>query len=101
MNDCNRQTVSAGKLNILLRSDRPEEKEQAVAQLVDLLTSEDSEDHNRAYRLFQEGIDEALFCSCLNYGSLVHSFTHPLLDVLARAIERWAGRPERPRAMMR
>lgn len=92
MNDCDCQMAPAEQLKNMLSLDRPKEKEQAIAYLVGLLTSEDRMDRNHGYQLFHEGIDEALFCSCLDYGSLVGSSTNPLLEVLARAIELWAAR---------
>jgi|GEM_PF-3422744 len=98
MNDCNCQTAPAERLMGLLRSDLPEEKEQAITCLVGLLTSEDKMDRNRGYRLFHEGVDEALFCSCLDYGSLVGGSTHPLFEALSRAVELWAARASSPPA---
>lgn len=46
--------------------------------------------------VFAEGINDALFCSCFNYGSLVGAFTHPLLDVMTRSLEIWAAGTRAP-----
>jgi hypothetical protein len=43
---------------------------------------------------FEEGLKEALFCSCLNYGSLAGGFTDPLIEIVMRTVEFWAGRSE-------
>jgi hypothetical protein len=95
MDSCDCRTVSMEQLKVLLESDRPEETEQAVAHLVRLLTSDDKDDRDRGYHLFRQGLEQALFRSCLNYGSLVRSFTHPLVNVLARTTESWASRTAR------
>ncbi len=92
MSDCNCQMAPAEQLKNLLNSDRPKDKEQAIACLVGFLTSEDRMDRDHGYQLFHEGIDEALFCSCLDYGSLVGGSTNPLLEALSRAVELWAAR---------
>ena len=90
MDDCNCPLVTTAELKALLNSENAQEKEQAIACLLALLTSRDERARARGYELFEEGINDALFCSCLNYRSLVRGFTHPLLQVVTRAVETWA-----------
>jgi hypothetical protein len=82
------------ELDALVRSEKPEEREAAIAHVVHLLTSADPDTRRQGYALFEEGISEALFCSCLNYGSLASGFTEPLVDILVRAVEFWAAPAE-------
>ncbi len=82
--------MTADKLKTLLNSGRAEEIEQAVEYLVRLLTSRDEETRHRGYELFEEGVKEALYRSCLNYGSLAGGFTRPLMTVVTRTVEFWA-----------
>ena len=90
MTRCECQMAGASELRGRLNSDKPDEREQAVNYLVSLLTSRDESDRHHGYELYKEGIDEALFRSCLEYRGLIGGFTHPLLDVVARAVEFWA-----------
>jgi hypothetical protein len=89
MENCNCQ-MTAGEMKALFESGTPESGAKAVEYLVGLLTSHDRNERTHGYELFKEAIGDALFCSCLNYGSLVGGFTHPLQEVLVKAIERWA-----------
>ncbi len=79
------------QIDTLLLSDEERERERASEELVRLLTSTDRNDRLRGYAMFREGLNEALYRSCLNYRSLVGGFTHPLETILARAIEAWAA----------
>lgn len=54
-------------------------KERMLTHIEALLTSGDAQMRARGYALLEEGINDALFCSCLNYRSLGGSFT-PLAD---------------------
>jgi hypothetical protein len=100
MHACNPQLIK-DELQSLVRSERKEEREAAVAHVVRLLTSADAEVRRQGYALFREGIAETLFCSCLNYGSLAGGFTEPLIDIVTRTVEFWAagsaGRTPDPR----
>lgn len=90
MDACNCQMMTRDELKALVRSDQSEEREQAVGFLVSLLTSGEEDTRRRGYEFFKEGLNEALFCSCLNYGSLAGGFTDPLVDIVMRAVEFWA-----------
>jgi hypothetical protein len=94
MNGCNCQLMTREELKALMGSDKPDEREQAIGYLVSLLTSQDAEVRHRGYELFAEGLNAALFCSCLNYGSLTGGFTAPLVNIVARAVEAWAAANE-------
>lgn len=91
MDHCDCPLVTSDELKALLDSDDAERNEQAVAHLVKLLTSQDEQARARGYQLFEEGIADALFCSCLNYRALVGGFTHPLLKVVRKSVETWAA----------
>lgn len=93
MNSCDCQMMTKDELQALVRSDRPDLRERAVAHLASLLTSRDEETRRHGYELFREGLADALFCSCLNYGSLAGGFTNPLVDIVTRAVEFWATSP--------
>ena len=54
-------------------------------------SSRDEDTRGRGYEFFKEGLSEALFCSCLNYGSLTGRLTDPLVDIVVRAVEFWAA----------
>lgn len=90
MDACNCQLMTRDELKALMRSDQSAEREEAVGYLVSVLTSRDEHTRSRGYELFKEGLSEALFCSCLNYGCLVGGFTDPLVDIVMRAVEFWA-----------
>jgi hypothetical protein len=92
MDECDCQMVTTEELKLLLASDRPGEKERAAGYLVRLLTSAEKTERQRGCELFEEAINHALFCSCLDYRSLTAGFTHPLLGVVARTVESWAAR---------
>jgi hypothetical protein len=95
MESCDCQMITRDELKALVRSDHADEREQAIGFLVDLLTSADEDTRRRGYEFFEEGLKEALFCSCLNYGSLAGGFTDPLVDIVVRAVEFWAASPRR------
>lgn len=78
------------RLHALLTGAEGGDRNAAITALVDMLSSQDGGLRRQGYRLFQDGLDEALFQSCLNYRSLVRGFTHPLVKVLEETIERWA-----------
>lgn len=96
MDGCNCPIITREELRALLDSEEAEKKEQAIACLVDLLTSQDERMRARGYELFREGINNALFCSCFNYSGLVGGFTNPLLEVVAQSIEIWAAARRAP-----
>ena len=100
MSDCNCLMMARSELKDLIRSDRSAERDEAVGCLVSLLTASDEPTRRRGYELFKQGMGEALFCSCLNYGSLTGGFTDPLIDVVTRVVEFWAtaDRIDGPRA---
>jgi hypothetical protein len=91
MERCDCQMITQDELKALVRSDNSDDREQAVGFLVDLLTSTDEDTRRRGYESSEEGLKEALFCSCLNYGSLTGGFTDPLVDIVVRAVEFWAA----------
>jgi hypothetical protein len=93
MNSCNCQMMIKDELQALVRSDRPDLRERAVAHLASLLTSPEEATRRYGYELFREGIADVLFCSCLDYGSLASGFADPLVDIVTRAIEFWAASP--------
>ncbi len=82
--------MTANELKSLLHSDRAEEVEQAVEYLVTSLTSGDEKIRRHGYELLEDGFKEALYRSCLNYGSLAGGFTQPLMTVVMRTVEFWA-----------
>lgn len=82
-------------LKALLHSAREADREAAIQCLAELLTSRDSDVRRQGYELFEEGLKEALYQSCLNYGSLTGGFTHPLVTVVLRTVEAWADDTER------
>lgn len=83
--------VTADELKSLITSTATADHERAVDCLVQLLTSPLPEERKRGCELFEEGLSEALFRSCLNYGALVRGVTHPLAEVMTRTIEGWAA----------
>ena len=83
--------MTEDELKRLLNSDQAPDKEQAIQYLVGLLTSPDKEMRSREYEPFEEGLNEALYQSCLNYSSLVGGFTHPLVTVLTRSVQAWSN----------
>ncbi len=83
--------LTAEVLKELITSAAVSDRERAVDGLVELLTSSVPEERRRGCELFQEGLGEALYRSCLNYRALVGGVQHPLTDVLARTVERWAS----------
>jgi hypothetical protein len=93
MSECNCPLMTRDELKALVRSERSDQREQAVAHLAGLLTSRDEETRHHGYELFREGLADALFCSCLNYGSLAEGFTNPMVEIVTRAIESWAASP--------
>jgi hypothetical protein len=84
--------MTAAELKALFETGSSEDRAKAIDHLVGLLTSYDRDERARGYHLFGEAINDALFCSCLNYGALVEGFTHPLQAVMGKAIESWAER---------
>lgn len=84
--------ITTAELKALFETGFPKDSAKAIERLVDLLTSHDRNDRTRGYEMFETAVNDALFCSCLNYGSLVGGFTHPLREVMAKAIESWAER---------
>ena len=93
MNSCDCQTMAKDELQALVRSDRPDLRERAVAHLASLLTSREEGRRRHGYELFREGIADALFCSCLDYGSLAGGFTNPLVEIVTHTVEFWATSP--------
>jgi hypothetical protein len=91
MNSCDCQLMTKDELKTLVSSERSDQRERAVAHLASLLTSRDEETRHHGYELFREGLADALFCSCLDYGSLAGGFTDPLVDIVTRAVEFWAA----------
>ena len=91
MDGCNCQTLTTDELKSLVGSDDPQRREQAAEWLVSLLTSENVQARCRGYEFLNEGLTEALYCSCLNYRGLVGGFTQPLLDAVTRSVEFWAA----------
>jgi hypothetical protein len=87
----NCRVMTKDELRALVCSEQPAEREEAVRFLVALLTATDDDARCRGYEFFREGLSEALFHSCLNYGSLAGGFTDPLVDTVTRAIEFWAA----------
>ena len=86
--------MTADELKTLLHSGRLEDVEQAVEYLVMSLTSYDKTTRRDGYELLEEAFKEALYRSCLNYGSLTGSFTQPLMTVVTRTVEFWATNRE-------
>ena len=82
--------MTTDELKTLLNSGRPEKIDEAIECLVTLLTSRDGPTRHRGYELFEEGLKEALYRSCLDYGSLAGGFTQPLMAVITRTVEFWA-----------
>lgn len=87
--------MTADELKTLLNSGRSEESEQAVEYLVTLLTSYDENVRRHGYELLDEALKNALYQSCLNYGSLAGGFTQPLMAVVTRTVEFWATQRDR------
>ncbi len=83
--------MTKDELNDLLSSERSADKARAVDYLVKLLTSEAGNVRAQGHELLAEAFNDALYRSCLNYRGLVGGFTHPLVEVIRRAIETWAG----------
>jgi hypothetical protein len=81
-------------IKTLLSSEEEHQRDRAIEHLVRLLTSPDRTDREEGCALYREGLNEALYRSCLNYRSLVGGFTHPLVTILARAIDAWADSSE-------
>ena len=94
MDGCNCSMVISAELKALLDSDKSDAKERTLTSIETLLTSRDMEMRKRGYALLEEGINDALLCSCFNYRSLVGGFTHPLLTVVKHAFETWARASE-------
>jgi len=88
------ENMMADELKLLLNSDQGTDHEKAVQYLVGLLTSPDKGMRRRGCELFEEGLNEGLYQSCLNYRSLVGGVTHPLISVLTRSVEAWSARVE-------
>lgn len=82
--------IMVEEVKALLVSEAEHDREQAIEHLIALLTSPEKGARERGYELFGEGLNEALYRSCLNYRGLVGGFTHPLVTALARSIETWA-----------
>lgn len=83
--------LTADELKSLIDSGTEADKERLLDGLVQLLTSPLPEERRRGCELFEEGLGEALFRSCLNYGALVRGVTHPLAEVMTRTVEHWAA----------
>lgn len=94
MPSCNCQMMTKGELNALFQSEDAAGREQAICYIVGLLTSADMAERRQGYELFGEGVADALFRSCLNYGSLAGGFIDPLVAIVMRAVETWAASPE-------
>jgi hypothetical protein len=90
MDVCN-NPITRDEFTALIRSDQVVERERAIAWLACLLTSGDKEARCCGYDLFRDGLQEALYRACLNYGSLAGSFTEPLVEIVRRAVECWAS----------
>ncbi len=82
--------MTADELKTLLYSDKSEENQQAIEYLVKLLTSFDEKTRQDGYHILEETFKEALYRSCLNYGSLAGGFTQPLMTAVTRTVEYWA-----------
>ena len=98
MVSCNCQMITTDELRALAQSEESAEREEAIGFLVRLLTSPDEAARRRGYEFFKEGLGEALFRSCLNYGSLAGGFTDPLVEIVMRTVEFWAASREVPEA---
>ncbi|MGH7045134.1 MAG: hypothetical protein ACREE2_01930 [Stellaceae bacterium] len=84
--------MTVEELKALLDSGQPEKIDRAVEHLIGLLTSEDGPMRERGYAMLQEGLNEALYQSCLNYRALLSGATSPLLAVVMQTVEFWAVR---------
>lgn len=90
------RALTRERLQVLVRSEKPEEREEAITHVVSLLISPDAHSRRCGYELFKEAVSEALFRSCLDYGSLAGGFTEPLVEIVTRTVECWAaGEPGR------
>lgn len=87
--------MTADELKTLLRSGQSEESKRAVDYLVTSLTSRDANIRRHGYELLDEALKDALYQSCLNYGSLLGGFTQPLMAVVTRTVEFWATQRDR------
>ena len=83
--------MTSDELKALLYSSRSQEAEHAIEYLVAALTDRDERARKHGYALLDGALKEALYQSCLNYGSLLGSFTQPLMTVMTRAVEAWAA----------
>lgn len=86
--------MTADELKTLLYSERSEKIEQAIQYLVTLLTSSDEDIRRAGYDALEESFKEALYRSCLNYGSLAGGFTRSLMTAVTRTVETWAKQHE-------
>ncbi len=86
--------MTADELKTLLYSGRAEEIEHAIEHLVTLLTSLDEDARQIGYDALEESFKEALYRSCLNYGSLAGGFTQPLMTAVTRSVETWVKQHE-------
>lgn len=86
--------MTADELKTLLYSGRTEEIERAIEHLVTSLTSQDDGIRRAGYDALEESFKEALYRSCLNYGSLAGGFTRPLMTAVTRTVETWANQHE-------
>lgn len=68
LNSCDCQLMTRDELKALVHSERSDQRARAVAHLASLPRDEETRRHG--YELFREGLADALFCSCLDYGSL-------------------------------
>lgn len=91
MLSCSCPVMTKDEVNALVQSEDSARREEAIAYLVRLLTSTDVADRRHGYELFGDGVAAALFRSCLNYGSLAGGFTDPLVQIVVRTVEAWAG----------
>jgi hypothetical protein len=91
MLSCNCQMMTKSELDALFQSDDAARREEAIGYVVGLLTSMDAAERRHGYELFGEGVADALFRSCLNYGSLTGGFTDPLVAIVKRTVEAWAA----------
>lgn len=82
------------KLTALLEPGHAEASEQAIDYLVAALTAGDEATRKQGYEMLDEALKEALYRSCLDYGSLAGGFTRPLLTVMMRTVEAWAARQQ-------
>lgn len=88
--------MTSDALKELLRSDLPAEREKAIAYLVEALTAHEMRSRKKGYELLNEALKDALYQSCLHYGSLPGAFAEPTMAVVTRTIETWAERRTSP-----